>query len=217
MDDRHRPPVRPGHPPPRPPWGVSAAPVPPPAVRAPPPVVPAPPDTSRRRRSWPVGVLVVALLAWFGGAAVLGLGRSEARWRAMAEGAAMYVALVRGVPVGLAAGVPRDSDDVKRLGAMWVCSGLAWSRRGHRARRRRCHLGDSGHAHKLSLWAPADDPRALRFYERRGFRRTGRSMPLPESIGGRCARCPCCLDESLRVSSPTQQLGADGGAFEHGR
>jgi GNAT superfamily N-acetyltransferase len=101
------------------------------------------------------------------------------RWRDMAEGAAMYVALADGAPVGLAAGLARDTDDVKGLGAMWVAP--AWRGRGVASRLADAVAGWARqvNARGLCLWAPADDPRALAFYERQGFRPTGRSMPFP--------------------------------------
>lgn len=36
---------------------------------------------------------------------------------------------------------------------------------------------------RVGLWVPADNPRVYAFYERQGFRSTGRSRPFPGAAG----------------------------------
>lgn len=103
----------------------------------------------------------------------------EPDWRAMTRDGAIFIATVGGQAAGVVAGVPRASPRECGLGAMWVAPAsrgrgiapmlaaavLAW------ARAQDCtHVG---------LWVPADNPRARAFYERQGFRPTGRSRPFP--------------------------------------
>lgn len=113
------------------------------------------------------------------GAAALG----EPDWRAMTRDGAIFIASVGGQAAGVAACVPRASPRERGLGAMWVAP--AWRGRGVApmlaaaviawARAQDCtHLG---------LWVPADNPRARAFYERQGFRPTGRSRPFPGAAG----------------------------------
>jgi GNAT superfamily N-acetyltransferase len=103
----------------------------------------------------------------------------EEGWREMLRGAAIFVAATGDGAAGVVAGLYRDSDRDRGLGAMWVApqwrglgvagmlvaAVLAWSR--------------SEGAATVGLWVPGDDARARRFYERQGFRMTGRGRPFP--------------------------------------
>jgi GNAT superfamily N-acetyltransferase len=107
----------------------------------------------------------------------------ERDWRAMARTGAIFIASAGPEPVGVAAGVSRAAPAERGLGAMWVAppwrgagaapmlagAVIAWAR--------------SEGAARLMLWVPADHPRARAFYERQGFRATGRSRPFPGSAG----------------------------------
>ena len=102
-------------------------------------------------------------------------------WRGMTRTGAIFIASAGPEPVGVVAGVPRESPTERGLGAMWVAP--AWRGRGAAPM-----LADaviawarSEGAARLGLWVPADNPRARAFYERRGFRATGRSRPFPGS------------------------------------
>jgi GNAT superfamily N-acetyltransferase len=118
----------------------------------------------------------------------------EPDWRAMARDGAIFIATVGPRAVGVVAGLPRPSPRGRGLGAMWVAP--AWRGRGVApmlaaavitwARAQNCtHVG---------LWVPADNPRARAFYQRQGFRPTGRSRPFPgaarRSITEMCLELP---------------------------
>jgi GNAT superfamily N-acetyltransferase len=116
----------------------------------------------------------------------------ERDWRAMARTGAIFIASAGPEPVGVAAGVSRAAPAERGLGAMWVAppwrgagaapmlagAVIAWAR--------------SEGAARLMLWVPADHPRARAFYERQGFRATGRSRPFPGS--GARSICEMSLD-----------------------
>jgi GNAT superfamily N-acetyltransferase len=109
----------------------------------------------------------------------------EQYWRALARTGGIFVATAGGAPVGMVAGVARAAADERGLAAMWVTPDwrgtgaaamlVAAVRNWARAQR----------AQRLSLWVPADNPRALRFYARQGFAPTGRSRPFPGRPGRR--------------------------------
>ena len=108
---------------------------------------------------------------------------AEPDWRAMTRDGAIFIAAVGPRAVGVAAGVPRASPLERGLGAMWVAPD--WRGRGVApmlaaaviawARAQNCT--------RVGLWVPADNPRAHAFYERQGFRSTGRSRPFPGAAG----------------------------------
>ncbi len=105
----------------------------------------------------------------------------ERDWRAMTRTGAIFIASAAPEPVGVVAGVPRESPAERGMGAMWVAP--PWRGRGAAPM-----LADaviawarSEGAARLGLWVPADNPRARAFYERQGFRTTGRSRPFPGS------------------------------------
>ena len=52
----------------------------------------------------------------------------EEAWRAMTRGAAIFLAVAGGIPIGVVAGVGRPSAGERGLGAMWVTP--AWRRHG---------------------------------------------------------------------------------------
>ena len=107
----------------------------------------------------------------------------EEQWRDLLRRGAVFAAVTGNALIGVVAGITRDPPG---LGAMWVDpqwrgAGVAhlmvdavaaWARR-------------TGHA-ELTLWAPADNARACRFYEREGFVPTGvsRSFPGQRTAGG---------------------------------
>lgn len=109
----------------------------------------------------------------------------EDGWREMIRTAAIFIATVEGQVVGVVAGLRRDSPRDRGLGAMWVAprwrgrgvagtlvaAVVAWSR--------------SEGAATVGLWVPGDNARARRFYERQGFRITGRRRPFPGDPGRR--------------------------------
>jgi GNAT superfamily N-acetyltransferase len=104
---------------------------------------------------------------------------AEGRWRELVRNSAVFVAMSGDEVAGAVAGLYRDSAEDRGLGAMWVAPqwrgrGLAgmlvaavtaWSR--------------SGNAVRVRLWVPDDNARARRFYEREGFRMTGKRRPFP--------------------------------------
>jgi GNAT superfamily N-acetyltransferase len=107
----------------------------------------------------------------------------EPDWRAMTRDGAIFIATAGRRAVGVAAGLPRPSRLERGLGAMWVAQD--WRGRGVApmlagaviawARSQGCT--------RVGLWVPADNARARAFYERQGFRPTGRSRPFPGTTG----------------------------------
>jgi GNAT superfamily N-acetyltransferase len=121
-----------------------------------------------------------------------GMIRRGAVFVAAAGGTAAGGASVGGAPVGVAAGIRRPDPAERGLGAMWVAP--PWRGRGVAAR-----LADAvidwarqEGAARIGLWSPADNPRACRFYERQGFRSTGKTRPFPGHPGRSIAEM--CLD-----------------------
>ncbi|HEX3926264.1 MAG TPA: GNAT family N-acetyltransferase [Streptosporangiaceae bacterium] len=107
----------------------------------------------------------------------------DEEWRAMMRRGAVFVVAARGAVGGVAAGIRRPDPAERGLGAMWVAP--PWRGRGVAAR-----LADAvidwarqEGAARLGLWAPADNPRACRFYERQGFRSSGKTRPFPGHPG----------------------------------
>jgi GNAT superfamily N-acetyltransferase len=104
---------------------------------------------------------------------------AEDGWRELVRDAAVFVATAGDGVAGAVAGLYRDSAEDRGLGAMWVTpqwrgrgvAGMlvaavaAWSR--------------SGNAVRVGLWVPDDNARARRFYEREGFRVTGKRRSFP--------------------------------------
>jgi GNAT superfamily N-acetyltransferase len=126
----------------------------------------------------------------------------DEEWQAMMRRGAVFVAAAGGTAagevaaggaaVGVAAGIRRPDPAERGLGAMWVAP--PWRGRGVAAR-----LADAvidwarqEGAARIGLWSPADNPRACRFYERQGFRSTGKTRPFPGHPGRSIAEM--CLD-----------------------
>ncbi|HTV99692.1 MAG TPA: GNAT family N-acetyltransferase [Streptosporangiaceae bacterium] len=111
--------------------------------------------------------------------------RPEQYWRTLARTGGIFVATAGGEPVGLVAGVPRETPGERGLAAMWVTP--SWRGTGAAAMlvAAVADWARTQRALRLSLWVPADNPRALRFYARQGFALTGRSRPFPERPGRR--------------------------------
>ena len=104
---------------------------------------------------------------------------TEQDWRAMTRDGAIFLAIAGQRALGVVAGLHRASPLECGLGAMWVAP--EWRGRGVApmlagaviawARSRGCA--------RVTLWVPADNSRAPAFYERQGFRPTGRSRLFP--------------------------------------
>jgi GNAT superfamily N-acetyltransferase len=103
----------------------------------------------------------------------------EEDWRAMIRDAAIFIATTEGPPAGVVAGLHRASALERGLGAMWVAP--PWRGRGVAATLAAAVIAwtVSEGAATIGLWVPDDNPRARRFYERQGFRATGRRKPFP--------------------------------------
>lgn len=109
------------------------------------------------------------------------------RWRKTLRTGATFVALLDRAPVGMVAAIPRLHRDECGLGAMWVDP--AWRGRGvaDRLAAEVVAWARSEGKRRIDLWAPADDPRARRFYQRQGFVPTGLTRPFPGTPGRRIA------------------------------
>lgn len=107
----------------------------------------------------------------------------EPDWRAMTRDGAIFIATVGRRAVGVAAGLPRPSPRERGLGAMWVAP--AWRGRGVAPMLAAAVIGwaRDQNCRRVGLWVPAENPRARAFYERQGFRPTGRSRPFPGAAG----------------------------------
>jgi GNAT superfamily N-acetyltransferase len=103
----------------------------------------------------------------------------EDRWHAWAHSAALFMALVGGSPVGMAAGVSGESDAERKLVAMWVEP--AWRGR-HTAStlvRSVIDWARSAGSERLRLWVAEGNESARRLYEGHGFEVTGGREPMP--------------------------------------
>lgn len=123
-------------------------------------------------------------------------GFDEDRWRAWARSAAMFLAVVDGSPVGMAAGVAGKSGGERKLVAMWVDPG--WRGRDTALGLMSSVIDSAGSegADRVTLWVAQGNESARRLYERRGFRFTGGRKPLPSNPA-------VCIDEmALDLSSP---------------
>lgn len=106
---------------------------------------------------------------------------SENDWRAWARDWATFLAFCRHTPIGMAAGVPSDEPDERKLLAAWVHP----DHRGHAVAAalvdavRRWARAEG--AAKLSLWVAQTNRPAVRLYQRLGFEPTGHSKPLPSN------------------------------------
>jgi len=105
----------------------------------------------------------------------------ETQWREWTRSAALFLACADGTPVGIAAGISGDTDESRKLVAVWMSPD--WRGRG----------ASSGLLGGVEQWARADGARRLqlwltqgniparRLYERHGYVDTGRVKPLPSN------------------------------------
>lgn len=105
----------------------------------------------------------------------------EDHWRAWTRSAALFLAVVGGSPVGMAAGVSGESSAERKLVAMWVDP--AW--RGRNAASKLLSsvvdwAGSEG-SRRLRLWVAEGNESARRLYEGRGFEVTGGREPMPSN------------------------------------
>jgi len=102
------------------------------------------------------------------------------------------------------AGLPRESAGERGLGAMWVAP--LWRGRGVAAALTGAVIAwaRSEGCARIGLWVPADSPRARRFYQRQGFRSTGRARTFPNDATR-------TIDEmALELGRPTPYRGRRG-------
>jgi GNAT superfamily N-acetyltransferase len=139
----------------------------------------------------------------FGSATELEEQLPEDDWRAMVRSAAIFVASAGGTGVGVVAGLPRESAGERGLGAMWVAP--AWRGRGVAAALTDAVIAwaRSDGCGRIGLWVSADSARARRFYQRQGFRATGRSRPFPN-------------DAARRIDEMVLELDRPAGQPRHG-
>jgi GNAT superfamily N-acetyltransferase len=104
---------------------------------------------------------------------------TEHDWRAMTRDGAIFIATAGREAVGVVAGLRRESPAEGGLGAMWVAP--RWRGRGVAPMLAAAVIGwaRSQGCTRVGLWVPSDNARARAFYERQGFRPTGRIRPFP--------------------------------------
>jgi GNAT superfamily N-acetyltransferase len=139
--------------------------------------------------AWPVlrAVRLAALAdapASFGATLAGEQAHAEQHWRDTIRTGALFVALADGSPVGMVGGFPRLRDGACGLGAMWVTPALRGRGVADRLVAAVLAWARAGHNRRVDLWAPADNPRARRFYQRQGFEPTGVTRPFPNAPGG---------------------------------
>jgi GNAT superfamily N-acetyltransferase len=107
----------------------------------------------------------------------------EDRWRAWTHSAALFMALIGGSPVGMAAGVSGRSDEERKLVAMWVEP--AWRSRDTASKLVRSVIdwARSAGSERLRLWVAEGNESARRLYEGHGFEVTGGRKPMPSNPG----------------------------------
>ena len=107
----------------------------------------------------------------------------EDRWRAWTDSAALFMALVGGSPVGMAAGVSGGSDAERKLVAMWVEP--AWRGRDTASKLVRSVIewARSAGSERLRLWVAEGNESARRLYVGHGFEVTGGRKPMPSDPG----------------------------------
>lgn len=104
---------------------------------------------------------------------------SEDDWREWARDWATFIALHHRVPIGMAAGVPTDKPDERKLIAAWVHP----DHRGHGVAAALVEgvqrWARAERAVRLSLWVTQTNQPAVHLYRRLGFAPTGHNKPLP--------------------------------------
>jgi GNAT superfamily N-acetyltransferase len=100
-------------------------------------------------------------------------------WRQWARDWATFIALQHQVPIGMAAGVPTDDPDERKLIAAWVHP----DHRGHGVAAALVEAvqrwAREEQAVRLSLWVTQTNQPAVQLYRRLGFAPTGFTKPLP--------------------------------------
>jgi GNAT superfamily N-acetyltransferase len=103
-------------------------------------------------------------------------------WRRRVGEGAWFLAWLGDQPVGVAAGVAEDDLPGERhLVAMWVAAAHRGSSAAAQLVEAVCDWARGQGAGAVTLWVADGNPRARRFYERLGFRPTGRRQPLPSA------------------------------------
>ncbi|MEU6406386.1 GNAT family N-acetyltransferase [Streptomyces sp. NPDC046985] len=115
-----------------------------------------------------------------------GSGDREDRWRARLSipGARDLVALLHGLPVGMASGVPGEESDNAELISMWVNPTARGKGVGDCLIQAVERWAAERGATTLRLSVMPDNRRATALYERHGFTDTGEpGDPLPDGVG----------------------------------
>jgi len=103
-------------------------------------------------------------------------------WRRIVEEGDWFLAWLCGQPVGIAAGLAEDDLPAEgHLIAMWVAAAHRGSTAATQLVEAVCDWAQGEGARAVTLWVADGNPRARRFYERLGFRSTGRRQPLPSA------------------------------------
>jgi GNAT superfamily N-acetyltransferase len=119
--------------------------------------------------------------------------KPETWWRGFIDAGAWFVAQVDHHPVGIAAGIrdPELGDSTRQLISMWVEPHARGAGIGAKlvdaVKGWACDDG----AKELQLQVTEDNDAAARLYERCGFKRTGRTEPLP--------RNPALIEHEMRL------------------
>ncbi len=102
----------------------------------------------------------------------------DAWWQAGVERLAWFVSEEGDVVVGLAAGLPPEEDGCPEVVSMWVDAGCRGTGVAEQLLSAVIDWARGIGAQEVSLGVADGNRRALRFYERAGFRLTGSSEPL---------------------------------------
>jgi GNAT superfamily N-acetyltransferase len=109
--------------------------------------------------------------------------------------AAVFLAIVDGTPVGMAAGRPGDSSEEREIVSVWVdpsCRGRAIASKLLIAV---LNWADAEGCERVRLWMTRGNEPARRVYERQSFEATGRSKALPN--------CPQLIEDELVLARGT--------------
>jgi GNAT superfamily N-acetyltransferase len=102
-------------------------------------------------------------------------------WRRMVGERDWFLAWFGDQPVGIAAGVAHELPEERHLVAMWVAAAHRGSTAATQLVEAVCDWARAQGAGAVTLWVADGNLRARRFYERLGFRSTGRRQPLPSA------------------------------------